>query len=542
MNYLKILGLTFIIVLTTALSGQSQSQDKVEVRADTTKYIRQKGKGITKKLYGNVIYTFKRRNAFIYCDSSYQLLKEGLLKCFSNIKIKEGDSITITSKHLVYYQHQRLAQLRRQVVMDNKKTVLYTDSLNYSVRNSQAEYWGGGRIIDDTNELRSETGLYNTRLKKAHAGGNVIFKNPTYTLETDSLIYDLVSKQVQTIGYTKIIDSTSVAIAPEGAVYNANIKTITALPATFSTDNYEGRADRVYFDQLNKIYIGKGNVELFSKKDSILITGGHANMNKLAGEIMVYDHPLMRKIMQKDTFYLKADTLVSIDIPEKNQKELRAFHNVLIYKSDLQGVADSLAYHVNDSLIYLFTNPVLWSQENQITADNMQIGMGKKGVKYMDMQTNSFVVMQDSLKNFNQLKGRDMHITFSNGKLKTMNVNGNSESIFFSVDEKTGLLLGMNRLICSDMRIVFDKGKASAVTFKPKPDGVFTPPHELKKSDKYLQNFKWREEQRPYLRNNVPVNKQASKNGKAEKPKKKMVNLPLKKPKLRELKPLKSKE
>ncbi|MDZ7646059.1 MAG: hypothetical protein U5K54_02125 [Cytophagales bacterium] len=71
----------------------------------------------------------------------------------------------------------------------------------------------------------------------------------------------------------------------------------------------------------------------------------------------------------------------------------------------MQGVADSLVYAAADSTIHFFTNPVLWSDENQITADSIRMLLKNKKIDKLYMIANAFVASQDSLKISIKLKG-----------------------------------------------------------------------------------------------------------------------------------------
>jgi hypothetical protein len=113
------------------------------------------------------------------------------------------------------------------------------------------------------------------------------------------------------------------------------------------------------------------------------------------------------------------------------------------------------------------------------------------------MDRNSFVISQDTSKNFNQIKGRKMIADFRNGKLNRVFVNGNGESIYFASDEKTGMLTGMNNVLCSNIIIRFKDGKVSNISFIKQPDGNFIPPHEIDEENTKLTDFKWRVEERP---------------------------------------------
>ena len=63
--------------------------------------------------------------------------------------------------------------------------------------------------------------------------------------------------------------------------------------------------------------------------------------------------------------------------------------------------------------------------------------------------------------------------------------------------------MGMNKMICSNMRINFKQGKVNNVSFYVKPDAKLIPVHELKEDDERLKGFVWRIKDRPRKRDVV---------------------------------------
>ena len=265
-----------------------------------------------------------------------------------------------------------------------------------------------------------------------------------------------------------------------------------------NTDKYLLKGDELYFDNELGSYSAKGNVYLFAKEDSVIITGDQANFWQDKGIAKVYGDPLLKKSLRMDTLYLRADTLVSIDDSLAVNKRLLAYNNVKIFKTDIQGKADSLAYYLSDSSISFFNDPILWNEGSQITADTIHVLVKKGTIDQLRTSVNSFIISEDSTKNYNQIKGRQMIAHFNGKSIKDVDVNGNGESIYFVAEEEnTDVLMGMNQIICSNMKIIFKENQVNDIRFYTNPDGSFVPPHELKDDDKKLEGFAWRIEERP---------------------------------------------
>ncbi|QNP52597.1 hypothetical protein H9L05_02185 [Hymenobacter qilianensis] len=170
-----------------------------------------------------------------------------------------------------------------------------------------------------------------------------------------------------------------------------------------------------------------------------------------------------------------------------------------IFRADLQGRCDSLTYDRQDSIIYLNRNPILWSDKNQLTSDSMEIQQRRGKIDQMRLYANAFIVGQDTLLNFNQVKGRNMVAYFGDNKIKKVDVVGNAESLYFALEGDT-TTTGMNKAVSATMALRFADNKLQTITFQTNPDASFIPPHELKEEDKTLKGMQWRIKERPSRR------------------------------------------
>ncbi|MEM6522829.1 MAG: OstA-like protein [Bacteroidota bacterium] len=447
---------------------------------------------------GDVV--FKQNETIIYCDSAIFYENTNAIRAFGNVKITDGDSVTITSRRLFYDGESKKAELREEVVFTKlKQLTLYTDFLDYYRIRQEAQYFNGGKLVDSTNVLTSEKGYYLVNTNMASFKKNVVGTNPDYTLESDTLQYNTETNIVYFRDQTKLTDVDGNVFNYEEGSYDTRIKRSNLSSGTIETTSYDLTGDKLFLDDIKKYYTATGNVEMISKEQDIIITGDFSYYDKVKGRAKVYGNTLMKKVMQLDTLYLTADTLVAIENEDPSQKRLLAYHNVNIFKSDLQGIADSLVYVNIDSILYFYNDPVLWTGGNQMTADSINVEIVNNTIDKLNMRVNSFVVSQDSIKNFNQIKGRNMVAFFNSGAINKVDVDGNGESLFFALDETDSYLVGMNKIICSNITINFKENLADNISFYIKPDASFIPPHELTDDVKRLKNFQWLEEYKPVL-------------------------------------------
>ncbi|GAB3227885.1 OstA-like protein [Hymenobacter seoulensis] len=453
-----------------------------------------------RKLIGNV--SFRQGTTLLYCDSAYQYTERNALEAFSNVRIIQNDTITITGDQGTYDGDTRKARMTGNVTMRDPRMTLTTQLLDYDLNRNTAYYSTGGHLQDPENTLDSRFGYYNTQTKVFSFKRDVKLVTRENTIDTDTLQYNTVSKIAYFFGPTRIKGK-------QGSVYaeNGNYNTVTkvsnfARNAKIETPNYLLGGDKLFYDEARQYGLATGNVSMTSKKDNIVIRGDVGKYWRADGRAKVYgNRAVMRNINDKDTLYLAADTLVSLEgrPPQNKAGVIYAYRKVRIFRTDLQGRCDSLTYDRQDSIIYLSHDPVLWNNKNQLTADSMQIQQRKGKIDQMRLYGRAFTIGQDTLLNFNQVKGRTMVAYFGEKSIKKIDVVGNAESIYYALEGDTAVS-GVNKSLSATMTMRFAQSKLQNITFRTNPEASFIPPNELKAEEAKLTDFRWRATERPTRR------------------------------------------
>jgi lipopolysaccharide export system protein LptA len=497
--------LSFLVIVAATADAQKKVRLK---RSDYSKGVMKDGKR-TDWVIGNVIFT--QNQTTIYCDSAEIFKKENSVEAYGHVKITDGDSVTVTARHLKYDGDKRIAHLTNNVVFVKLATAtLYTDFLDYYRNLAEARYFNGGRLVDSTNNLTSRKGYYNTRTNLASFKTKVVAVNPDYTLKSDTLQYSSKTKIVYFRDKTTVVDKEGKTAVYDDGFYDTKTteKKSELNRGTIQTTSYEMKGEKYFLDDLRKFYKAKTNVVMTSREENLTIYGDDGVYNKVTGVAKVYGNAWLAKVGDDgDTLFMSADTLVSIESNNPSQKRMLAYHDVKIFKSNLQGRADSLAYFSSDSVLYFYEQPVLWTTENQMTGDTIRVALKNQNVDKVYLMTNSFVVSEDSLNNFNQIKGKRMTAIFANKAIHHVDVDGNGESIYYALQEeekdldsllvKIVYVSGMNKMICSNMKINFLNGKVDNFSAYVTPDAQFIPPHEIRKENERLKGFVWRGKERP---------------------------------------------
>ncbi len=487
-----------ILFLVMIAFAPALAQKKVQLQKGAGKLIGgiRNGERI-ERVIDNVV--FVQNTTTIYCDSAWFYRSKNMVEAFGRVRIVEGDSVTITASRLAYDGNKKTAKLRNNVVFTKLATAtLYTDFLDYDRLVNVATYFNGGRLVDSINVLTSRKGYYQVNSNLASFKKNVKVTNPDYSMTADSLQYNSKTKIIYFVSETTVVNKDSSSFVYKAGQYNTQTRTSELKEGLAQSQSYELKGNSYDIDDFRKMYKVRGDVIMTYRDENLNIYGQAADYYRSKNIAKIYDHAYVAKVTDEgDTLFMTADTLVSIDNIDPSKKRLLAYHNVKIFKNDLQGIADSLEYHSADSTIYFYKDPVLWTDENQMTADSISILIEKNTISKIFMVANAFVISKDTLLNFNQIKGREMIAEFGQGVLKRVHVEGNGESLYFAIDEKTSALTGMNKIICSNMVIRFLEGRVNNLSFYVKPEANFIPPHELDKEERELEGFTWKEPLRP---------------------------------------------
>lgn len=495
--------INLLICLLLSLHGFAGDRLKLE-RANKLKGSTYKGHKVN-KVIGNVVFT--QNDMIMYCDSAFQYTTKDYMEAFGNIKMYQGNDIKLFGDSLKYNGETKQAVVFGNVRLQDKEMTLTTSRVDYNVEKKVAYYNQEGIITENNTRLISQRGYYYSKISTYHFRDSVILTQNEYTLISDTLHYNVKTHLATFFGPTTVTSPGKYLYAERG---DFNTKTEIShfmQNAVVKSDEYTITGDSIYFENQSENGYAEGNVVLSTIKDSITIYGGQATRDGFRGIATVTQNPIMHKPMNSDTLLLLADTLISVNDTLQKKEYLLAYHNVRIFKSNLQAICDSLVYLTADSIIHFYTRPVLWNKLNQITGDSIYITLKNNEIHRMYTDINAFLISHDTLSDYNQIKGRNMIAHFVSGDIEHVDVNGNGQTIYFARNDEKHLV-GLNYIECSDMIINFLNNELADITFLDKADSKFIPPQEINAPEKTLKDFQWKIDKKPkkeeFIKNNTP--------------------------------------
>ena len=497
MNNIKCISFTLFYFLAFNPDLLGQKKEKIKYKADELEYLKIK-KDPVRKLKYNV--EFVQGKTTIKCDSAYYFNKKKIMEAYGNVTITDEDSLLITANKLVYNGNNKIANLTENVRYLKNNNILETNYLIYDLNKKIGSFKERGKLFNDKNILTSDYGKFYSDRNYSEFNKNVELVSPEYTLLSDTLEYNSNTKIAYTFGKTTIITKDSTILNAKGGEFITDIKFSEFDKSTIETNEYYLKADEIILNKNKDYYSATGNVKLISKLSNYVVMGSKGFYDKNKNITKIYENPLLKKIIPNDTFYLSSDTIIAFEHVNENYRKIVAFNDVKMIKENFEGKADSISYFIKDSLIYMYRDPIVWNNNNQISSDTISFIFFDNLIKKMILNKNSFIISTDTMNNYNQIKGRNMISYFDkNNFLKKIEVNGNGESIYFALNDTGSSIIGLNYMICSDMNISFENKEIKNITFYKNPNAKLIPPQEINDNDLFLNGFELREVERPIL-------------------------------------------
>ena len=269
--------------------------------------------------------------------------------------------------------------------------------------------------------------------------------------------------------------------------------------------------DSLYYDKKKGFASATNNIKVIDTIQNFITKGNYAEIFELKDSLFIVKKAVGISVVDKDSTFIHGDTILVTGKPKK--RIIRTYHNVKIFKSDLQGKCDSIHTNQQSGVSKMFKNPIIWSDRNQITGDTIHLISNIKTEKLDSLKVlnNSFIISKDSLSNdnFNQIKGRNMFGKFKANKLRFLLVKGNAESVYFNRSEQTNELETITKEISSNIEFSLTKGQVETIKYLKTSDGKTYPPSQLPEDVRKLKGFIWREDEQPKKMEDIFIKKDA---------------------------------
>ncbi len=506
-DFLKLIFFIFGLFVTASVFSQTKIDFDSKYLFTTEKL----GPDI-KVLTDSVV--FKHENSLMFCDSALFNYETDYFDAFGNIKIiKPGknleDTVFLYGDTLHYNGQEKYAEVRSNVILKKDSMLLKTDSLDYDLEQNIGYYFNNGTTVNGKDTLKSVFGYYYADDNEFFFKKNVEVINPRFKMFSDTLKHNTQTKISYFIGPTKIISDSNLIYCENGWYDHQNNISQFNKNAWLKNKEQKLQGDSLYYNRNKGIGKAYKNVTFKDSAQNLLLKGNIGFFNENSDYALMTDSAVFIQVAENnDSLFMHADTLESfkentiIDDSSLVYRIIKAYHHVKSYKSDFQSICDSLVYNLLDSVIEMHSNPVMWSDSNQLSADYIEIMTYKNEVDEIDMINNAFIISQSDSVRFNQIFGDEMIAYIDSNKVSEVEVKGNGKSVYFIRDDN-GKLIGVNFIECRNMNIYLKNNKLDHIWFYEEPKGKIHPPLTLKQPETLLPGFKWEEKNRPLKKEDI---------------------------------------
>ncbi len=447
----------------------------------------------------------------MWCDKAIHYGEEDFIEAYGNVKMKQGDSINMSSKYAEYSGKSKLAFASGNVILKEPSSVLTTDTLYFDRVKQQAYYRSKGKVVRDTSgTITSQIGRYYMNTKKYQFVKDVVLVNPDYTINSDRLDFYTESGHAFLYGPSTIETKESKTYCEKG-FYNTKTKQGYGVKKTrINYDNRIFEGDSMYFDNNKSFASANNNIKVTDTINNSIIKGHYAEVFRAKDSVFITKRALAISVQEKDSVYLHSDTIMVTGKPE--HRITRAFRNAKMYKSDMSGKADSIHIDHKSGLTQLINliqaigafekkkGPVLWNMNNQMTGDTIHIKSNPKTEKLdsLIVFNNAFSVSKDTIGDgFNQVKGQRLIGLFNDdNQIKQIDVIKNAETIYYIRNDENELI-GIDKGKSGSISIFIEDNAIEEIRRLNNPEAEMNPESKHPKNARILRDFVWREDERP---------------------------------------------
>lgn len=412
------------------------------------------------------------------------------------------------------YYHSKIERFKflQKVEMTTDSMVLKSDSLAYWSAVNRVDFLGSTYAWQEDGFLSAMSGWYDRDKEHYNFERSAYLLNKENEVWAERILYMNDSSRAELFNNVQILDTAqSMIIFSDYAKYRGEpvYAELYKNPSIAYYSIEDGVKDTLFFaaDTIKYKTVSRNSVDSLSYK-AFLKRYQESKRDPIAEMYgkKVSTPPPLKKGEEVEIEITAEETAVEETAVEETAKDtlyryIDANKNVRFFRSNLQGRSDSLSFNSIDSIIRLYKNPVIWSEDNQFTSDSIQIVISEKRLKKADLISNAFVISKEDSIHFNQIKATDISAYFQNGELSRFDAFGGVSVLFFIAEDS--IITTMNQKESRAMKAIIQDKQISKVWYYENVQSDAYPIIDLDKSKKRLRGFKLRLSERPLSRLDV---------------------------------------
>lgn len=352
--------------------------------------------------------------------------------------LKDGGIVKVWSdRALQFIEAERTELYGRVKVVRDSLTITASEGI-YFGKDRRMEMHKNVHLIRDSSDLTSENGEYYPDDKRAVFTTNVVVLDSASRLQSDRLVYWESEERSLATGHVKVVQFSD--------------------------------GTTVFGDTL---------INLDREKRSIVPSGA--------------------RMIQIDTASSgEIDTLLVVSHRMESRNDslrlVMAIDSVRMARTDLSARSQTATFYIGQDKAVLAGDPIVWHGDNQLTGDTIHIRLQNRKLNSVLVRGHAMAVSRaDSIRRrrFDQMTGRRLTMSFADGKVRQIDVQGTATSLYYLYDDADPN--GMNKSSGDRIIMDFSDGHIDRIKVIGGVQGEYYPEKMLlgREDDYDLDGFRW---------------------------------------------------
>ncbi|MCL2738298.1 MAG: hypothetical protein FWE30_02510 [Bacteroidales bacterium] len=499
-------------------------QEQTQLRGETLHYV---GNDNLAQVRGPLVELFDQdgnRLRTKYLDFN---TKDSIGIFYNGGSMVDSDGNVLESHTGRYFSKEKRFEFEQSVEMFTDTVTVKSDFAQYQTDTRVVTLTGRVHAWHTDGYLRSEHGLYKRDQEVFRFNQNVYVQTDRQEIWADTLYFDRIHTKGSLYGNIQVLDTIQaiILLGDEGHFEQNPQKAMLTRDPVFITydvdDNNVRDTTFVRGDTLRLISLPRYQV------DSTEVEAARARLHLLLpppevpeSEVLEPKAALLDTLRNLPLLPVPSiqteplDTLSQngppvdtvnaappdslMQLPPLDSTKIHfiyAHPRVKAYRSNGQGLCDSLVYNSLDSTIRLYGQPVLWHEKNQFSADSIQFFLQNSQISRADLFSSSFIIAQEDSLLFNQIKGKDMIGYFRNNEIYSFEVLSDVELIYCIREDD--LITSMNLAESQRLVVTLKDRQVQRLHYYQHTKSNVYPLYELNSDKRRLTHFDWRADERP---------------------------------------------
>ncbi len=491
--------------------------------------------------------------------------KDSIAVFSQGASMKDKDGQLIESLDGSYNSKTKIFNFDRDVQMFTDSIFIKTPHLEYFTDENIVDFIGDTHLWKDDKMLSSRKLVYDRNIERFLFTDNVHAQSPDKELYCDSLYYSRLSNNLEMFGNVQITDDEhNLHAFAHKMTYtdSSSVLSMTREPAMMYEMSSDNKKDSLWFSAERLTYIsspkykipeiqltiGKSRKDLMNSdavsayRQNAALEARKQAEEKAKQNLDLQDKQMAKNLRNKSsqdssksTIDSEADSISSestnsfmqdsslYESPIQDSTHLSSVKDSLekkiidstkinffyaskavkLFKSDLQMIADSMAFNDIDSLVRLYNNAKVWDNvDRQFSADSIIIESKGQNISKANLQSNSFIIIRQDSLYFNQIRSAEMMAYFdTTSLLKRFDALGDASSIFYLKEDS--LYATINKSSAKMLSSTFTDGEIDHIYYFQQGENNVSPIAQIRESDKVLKGFDWTPQLRPRNRYDI---------------------------------------